>query len=70
VIHVKPFACMPEISAMPMLYRISQDYQFPILYFSFDTLTSETGIKTRLEAFYDMIIMKEQWHDTQSLPRG
>lgn len=67
-IHVKPFACMPEISAMPALYRISQDYHFPILYFSFDTLTSETGIKTRLEAFYDMIVMKRQNDHAQSLP--
>jgi hypothetical protein len=34
----------------------------PIIYFSFDTLTSETGIKTRLEAFYDMLEMKARDH--------
>jgi predicted nucleotide-binding protein (sugar kinase/HSP70/actin superfamily) len=60
LIHVKPFGCMPEVSAMPILQRISRDYQFPILYFSFDSLTSETGIKTRLEAFNDMLIMKKE----------
>jgi predicted nucleotide-binding protein (sugar kinase/HSP70/actin superfamily) len=60
VIHVKPFGCMPEINAMPALHHISHDYNMPIIYFSFDTLTSETGIKTRLEAFYDMLIMKKE----------
>jgi predicted nucleotide-binding protein (sugar kinase/HSP70/actin superfamily) len=59
LIHVKPFGCMPEINAMPALHRVSEDFRFPILYFSFDALTSETGIKTRLEAFYDMLVMRE-----------
>ncbi|MBK9125515.1 MAG: hypothetical protein IPM16_20650 [Chloroflexi bacterium] len=62
LIHVKPFGCMPEISAMPALYRISEDFHFPIVYFSFDSLTSETGIKTRLEAFYDMMVMRKERH--------
>jgi predicted nucleotide-binding protein (sugar kinase/HSP70/actin superfamily) len=57
MIHVKPFGCMPEINAMPALHHVSQDFRFPIVYFSFDALTSETGIKTRLEAFYDMLMM-------------
>jgi len=60
LIHVKPFGCMPEINAMTALHRISQDYQFPIVYFSFDSLTSESGVATRLEAFYDMLIMKRK----------
>jgi len=59
IIHVKPFGCMPEINAMPMLQRISRNNKIPILYFSFDSQTSETGIKTRLEAFYDMLIMRK-----------
>lgn len=63
LIHVKPFGCMPEINAMPALHRISEDFHFPILYFSFDSLTSETGIKTRLEAFYDMLKMREVKND-------
>lgn len=59
LLHVKPFGCMPEINAMPALQHISRDHHFPILYFSFDSLTSEIGVKTRLEAFYDMLVMKE-----------
>ncbi|MFA4936875.1 MAG: 2-hydroxyacyl-CoA dehydratase [Patescibacteria group bacterium] len=58
IIHLKPFGCMPEVNAMSALYRLSKDYKVPIIYFSFDAQTSETGIKTRLEAFYDMLIMK------------
>jgi len=58
IIHIKPFGCMPEVNAMSALHQISKDYKFPIIYFSFDSQTSETGIKTRLEAFHDMLIMK------------
>lgn len=60
MIHVKPFGCIPEINAMPVLQNISRDYKMPILYFSFDSQTSETGIKTRLEAFIDMITMRKE----------
>jgi len=60
IIHIKPFGCTPEINAIPMLQQISKDYKIPILYFSFDTLTSETGVKTRLEAFYDILKMKKE----------
>lgn len=59
LIHVKPFGCTPEVNAMPMLQNISKDYKIPILYFSFDSQTSETGVKTRLEAFNDMILMRK-----------
>lgn len=61
IIHLKPFGCIPEINAMPMLHRIGRDYQIPILYFSFDSQTSETGVKTRLEAFYDMLTMRKAY---------
>lgn len=59
IIHLKPFGCTPEVNSMPMLQNINKDYKIPILYFSFDSQTSETGVKTRLEAFYDMIIMRK-----------
>lgn len=60
IIHVKPFGCTPEINAIPILQKISNDYNVPIIYFTFDMQTSETGVKTRLEAFYDMLIMKKE----------
>ncbi|OJU16829.1 MAG: hypothetical protein BGN88_08110 [Clostridiales bacterium 43-6] len=59
LIHIKPFGCMPEVNAMPMLQNISKDFKIPVLYFSFDSQTSETGVKTRLEAFHDMLTMRK-----------
>ncbi len=59
IIHIKPFGCTPEINAMPILNKISEDKNIPIMYMTFDSQTSETGIKTRLEAFYDMLVMKK-----------
>lgn len=59
VIQVKSFGCTPEVDVMPILQNISNDYHIPILNFSFDSQTSETGIKTRLEAFYDMVIARK-----------
>ena len=60
IIQVKSFGCTPEIDAMPILQNISRDYKIPILHFSFDSQTSETGVKTRLEAFYDMLVAREK----------
>ena len=60
LVHLKPFGCAPEINCMPALRRVAEDFKIPILYFSFDSHTSETGVKTRLEAFYDMLCMKKK----------
>lgn len=60
IIHVKSAGCTPEIDAMPVLQRISEDYKIPIIYFSFDSQTSDVGINTRIEAFHDMIMMRKE----------
>lgn len=57
-IHLKPFACMPEMNALPVLHKMCSDHQFPLVSLSFDAHTAETGLMTRLEAFYDMIAYK------------
>ncbi len=59
IIHMKSSFCTPEIGAMPILNKICKEYDVPIIYFSFDAATSEVGIKTRIEAFYDMIEMRK-----------
>lgn len=68
IIHIKPFGCTPEIGAMPIIQRLAREEQMPILFFSFDQETSEVGIQTRLEAFYDMLQMQKEggnaWKDT------
>ncbi len=58
IIHIKSSFCTPEIGAMPIINKIAHKYNIPILFFSFDANTDETGIKTRLEAFFDMLEMR------------
>ena len=60
IIHIKSSFCTPEIGAMPIINKIASTYQKPVLFFSFDSATSETGIQTRLEAFYDMLEMRKE----------
>lgn len=67
LIHIKPFGCTPEIGAIPILQRVSEDYKIPIIYFSFDNQTSTEGMKTRLEAFYDMLKVRKEKEIDKSL---
>lgn len=60
IIHLKSFGCSPEINAIPILNKISSDNNIPILYLSFDTENSNEAMKTRLEAFVDMIKMRRE----------
>ena len=60
IIHVKSFGCTPENDAIPVLQNISRDYKIPVLYLSFDLQTGEEGLSTRLEAFYDMVVMRKR----------
>jgi len=60
IIHTKPFGCTPEIGAIPIIDKVCKEEGMPIIYFSFDSETSEVGIKTRLEAFYDMLLAKKE----------
>ena len=59
IIHIKSSFCTPEIGAMPIINRVCDDYNVPVIFFSFDAMTSEEGIRTRLEAFYDMLEMRK-----------
>ena len=60
LVHVKSAACTPEIDVMPVLQNISGDYKIPVLYLTYDAQTSDVGLMTRLEAFYDMIDMRKK----------
>lgn len=59
IIHIKSSFCTPEIGAMPIISKIANEYNVPVIFFSFDSATSETGVQTRLEAFYDMLEMRK-----------
>lgn len=60
MVHLKPFGCMPEVSAMSALQRLSREHTFPVLFVSFDAQTAETGVATRVEAFCDMLAMRKR----------
>ncbi len=60
LIHVKSANCTPEIDVMPVLQNISADYKLPLLCLSYDAQTSDVGVQTRLEAFYDMLGAKRR----------
>ncbi len=55
IIQLYPFTCMPEVSGRAVLSKVSQRLGIPILYFSLDELSGETGVQTRVEAFVDML---------------
>ena len=58
IIHIKSSFCTPEIGAMSIINKICKENDVPVLFFSFDSNTSKVGLKTRLEAFNDMIEMR------------
>ena len=60
LVHLKSSGCTPEIDCVPTLQRISSDLHIPVLYLSYDSQTSDTGLDTRLEAFYDMLARKKE----------
>ncbi len=55
IIHTKPFGCTPEVGAIPIIKNVCEDFNMPIIFFSFDTEVEDGGVDTRLEAFYDLL---------------
>ena len=39
--------------------KIAKEHDVPVIFFSFDTNTSKVGMKTRIEAFVDMLEMRK-----------
>lgn len=55
VIQLAPFTCIPEIVAKGILPKVSHDHSIPVLSIFLDEQTGEAGLRTRLEAFVDML---------------
>lgn len=60
VIHLSPFTCIPEIVAKSILPAVSKDYNISVLSISLDEQTGKAGLRTRLEAFVDLLDKKRQ----------
>lgn len=63
VIQVLPFTCMPEIVAKSVLPRVSREHSISVMSVVLDEHSAETGLRTRLEAFIDMIKLKMEVED-------
>jgi predicted nucleotide-binding protein (sugar kinase/HSP70/actin superfamily) len=55
VIHLMPFACLPELVTQSMAPRISKDWQMPILTLALDEQTGIANNLTRIEAFVELL---------------
>ena len=54
--HIYPFTCMPEVTARTIITnKLKKIYDLPIIFFSFDEQTGIEGMRTRLEAFVDLM---------------
>lgn len=61
IIHIIIFSCGPDSIVGEMVSRFSKrNPAVPVLQLVFDELTGEAGLKTRLEAFLDMVSRKKQ----------
>ncbi|MHB0886917.1 MAG: CoA protein activase [Bacillota bacterium] len=60
VIQVAPLTCMPEIVARSLLPAVSQDANLPVMSLFLDEHSGEAGIKTRLEAFVDLLTRRRE----------
>ncbi|MBI4788064.1 MAG: hypothetical protein HY782_13595 [Chloroflexi bacterium] len=55
LVELLPFTCIPEVTVLNILPRISSDLNLPIISFILDEQSGQAGMKTRLEAFVDLL---------------
>ncbi len=55
-VHSYPFTCMPEVVARTIITnKLKRIYDLPAIFFSFDEQSGTEGMRTRLEAFIDLM---------------
>lgn len=60
LVETLPFTCIPEITALNILPRVSCDFNLPIISFIFDEQSGRAGMRTRLEAFVDLLKRRQE----------
>jgi predicted nucleotide-binding protein (sugar kinase/HSP70/actin superfamily) len=60
VIQLAPFTCMPEIVAHSVMPVVSKEHGIPVMTIYLDEQSGEAGIKTRVEAFVDLLRRKKE----------
>ena len=51
IIHVKSTFCTPEIGAMPIINKICQQYNVPLLFFHLTLILARLAFKQELKLF-------------------
>lgn len=73
VVELLPFTCEPEITALNILPQVHRDHNIPVLSFIYDEQPGQAGMRTRMEAFVDLLIrrraMRDQGVSSDSLSR-
>lgn len=60
IIQLSPFTCIPEIVAKSILPKVCEERGLGFLTISLDEQTGKEGLRTRLEAFTDLLIAKRK----------
>ncbi|MBM4422211.1 MAG: hypothetical protein FJ030_02325 [Chloroflexi bacterium] len=60
IVETLPFTCVPEVAALNILPRVSRLHNIPVLSFIFDEQSGRAAMKTRLEAFVDLLIRRRE----------
>jgi predicted nucleotide-binding protein (sugar kinase/HSP70/actin superfamily) len=60
IIQLSPFTCIPEIVAKSILPKVCKEHGIGFLTISLDEQTGKEGLRTRLEAFTDLLMAKRK----------
>lgn len=60
IVHIKSANCTPEIDIVPVMRNVCADYKVPFITLTYDAQTSDVGLNTRIEAFFDMMSAKRK----------
>lgn len=59
IIHLMPFACLPELVTQSIAPQISRDHQIPVLTLALDEQSGIANNLTRIEAFVELLRSKK-----------
>ncbi len=60
IVELLPFTCLPEITALNVLPRITRELNIPAISFILDEQSGRAGMRTRLEAFVDLLFRRRE----------
>ena len=59
LLHIYAFGCMPQTALKPILQKVAQDSDVPLLSLSIGDRFADEGLETRVEAFIDLLEAKK-----------